>query len=289
MTTLAETTTSRRVNGAAVEATPEPVPAPPPTGAPAPPVPTDTPSPVPSERASAPAVRWDSLKVIRLLALLITGAVGVAAAVLSFSTLADLAERAGYPGDLSYLWPGIVDGTILLATMAIVVLGPHGDAQRQNRRFFWVVLTTAAVVSVGGNVVHALLPHGADLPVWLAIPIAAVAPCSLLADVHGATILGRLKAVPPRAAADVVAASTAPTIHDATAVLVKDRNPDVKAIAERSPQEIAEILRLVAAGESQRSIKRLTGIPHHRVINIVVKAAAEVRGERVEFDDDDQD
>lgn len=289
MTTLAETTTSRRVNGAAVEATPEPVPAPPPTGAPAPHAPTDTPSPVSSERASTPAVRWDSLKVIRLLALLITGAVGVAAAVLSFSTLADLAERAGYPGDLSYLWPGIVDGTILLATMAIVVLGPHGDAQRQNRRFFWVVLTTAAVVSVGGNVVHALLPHGADLPVWLAIPIAAVAPCSLLADVHGATILGRLKAVPPRAAADVVAASTAPTIHDATAVLVKDRNPDVKAIAERSPQEIAEILRLVAAGESQRSIKRLTGIPHHRVINIIVKAAAEVRGERVEFDDDDQD
>lgn len=107
-----------------------------------------------------------ALLVIRILALVITGLVGVAAAVLSFASLADLAARAGYPAELWYLWPGIVDGTILLSTMAIVVLGPHGELQRGNRRFFWLVLTIAAVVSVGGNVVHALLPHDQRLPFW---------------------------------------------------------------------------------------------------------------------------
>lgn len=222
-----------------------------------------------------------SLRVIRFLALSITGLVGLAAALLSFASLADLAARAGYPAELSYLWPGIVDGTILLATMAIVVLGPHGELQRANRRFFWLVLATAAVVSVGGNVVHALLPHDAALPVWLAIPIAAVAPLSLLADVHGATILGRLRTpnhvdVNRSQAEDRGAERSA--VHDALALLVKERNLDVKAITDLTVAEISLILARLDADESQRSILRQhPQLKHHRNLRVISESAAQFR------------
>jgi len=230
-----------------------------------------------------------ALMVIRIVALLITGLVGVAAAVLSFASLADLAARAGYPAQLSYLWPAIVDGTILLSTMAIVVLGPHGQLQRANRRFFWLVLSTAAVVSVGGNVVHALLPHDAPLPYWLAIPIAAVAPLSLLADVHGATILSRLHS--PKAMSTNMVRWGAPEERsprwDAIAALVQDRNPNQRAVAELSVSEIGDVLRRLDGGESQRSIGRDTGL-HHRTIRLIVETGAEVR-ERIESAEDTRD
>lgn len=248
--------------------------------------------------ASAPPIGWGAvhapppalgddlskaLRVIRVLALTITGLVGAAAAALSFASLADLAARAGYPAELSYLWPGIVDGTILLASMAIVVVGPHGGLQRANRRFFWLVLATAAVVSVGGNVVHALLPHGASLPYWLAVPIAMVAPLSLLGNVHTATILGRLRA-PTAALHSAAQARDASPVHDAIAMLAKERNTTVKAISERSVREIADILRADAAGVSQRALSRETGL-HHRVIRAVVEAGAQVR-DRMDIGDD---
>jgi hypothetical protein len=110
-----------------------------------------------------------------VLTLVIIGFVGTAAAVLSFASLSDLAARAGYTSELSPLWPGIVDGTILLATMAIVVLKPYGELQRGNRVFFWLVLTIAALTSVGGNFAHGVLHHAdAPLPLWLAAVSATI-------------------------------------------------------------------------------------------------------------------
>ena len=69
------------------------------------------------------------------------------------------------------------DGTIVLATMAIVALAEYPE-QRRNRRFFWVMLGSAALVSVSGNASHALLPRDAPLNPWLAAAIATVAPLS---------------------------------------------------------------------------------------------------------------
>ena len=47
-------------------------------------------------------------------------------------------------------------GTIIPATLGIVALAPYRD-QLRNRGFFWVVLGIAALVSVGGNLLHAWL------------------------------------------------------------------------------------------------------------------------------------
>ncbi|MCT7372108.1 DUF2637 domain-containing protein [Mycolicibacterium llatzerense] len=294
MTVLDDAPATAR-NGTAIHDNTEP--ATPPAAAPSPVASTTrivsaaTEAPTADQAPVAAPARWGSLEIIWLLAVVIAVLVGAAAVALSFRTLADLAARSGYPKDLSYLWPGIVDGPISMATMALFLLGTQGREQRKNRQFFWAVLATFATVSIGGNVVHALLPATAPLPAWLIIAIAAVAPCSVLAMVHGAMVLGRLRASMKAVANGIGPGAPAAvgSLHDATAVLVKHRNPDVKCIAERTEAQISEILRLIDEGESQRSIKRLTGVNHHRIIGQIARAADEVRGGHVDLGDDRDD
>ena len=80
--------------------------------------------------------------------------IGVARALILWPELVTLGARCSrWP---SWLWPLIVDGTIILATLGIVALAPYRD-QLGNRGFLWVVLGIAALVSVGGNLLHAWL------------------------------------------------------------------------------------------------------------------------------------
>lgn len=137
------------------------------------------------------ALSGRSLTIARSAAVLITVGIGIASFVLSFTALADLATRAGIPEHLAWLWPLIVDGTILQATMAVVALAGH-DGQAANRRYFWIVLSSSASVSVLGNGWHAILPSSAPLSPWLGASIAVVAPVSLLASTHGLSLLIRV-------------------------------------------------------------------------------------------------
>lgn len=136
-----------------------------------------------------------SLAFTRVAAVLITVGIGVASFVLSFAALRDLAARAGISERLAWLWPLIVDGTILQATMAVVALAGHRD-QHRSRRYFWIVLSSSAAVSVGANALHALIPASVPLSPWLAAAIAVVAPVSLLASTHGLSLLIRVGSRP---------------------------------------------------------------------------------------------
>ena len=67
--------------------------------------------------------------------------IGAARALILWPELVTLGERCSrWP---SWLWPLIIDGTIILATLGIVALAPYRD-QLRNRGFFWVVLGIAA-------------------------------------------------------------------------------------------------------------------------------------------------
>jgi hypothetical protein len=73
---------------------------------------------------------------------------GAARALILWPELVTLGERPSrWP---SWLWPLIIDGTIILATLGIVALAPYRD-QLRNRGFFWVVLGIAALVSVAAT------------------------------------------------------------------------------------------------------------------------------------------
>ncbi len=150
------------------------------------------------------------LRATLISAVVITTVIGIASFVLSFAALWDLATMAGVPRSLSWLWPVIVDGTILQATISVIALAQFED-QRSGRRFFWGVLITAALVSISANAMHAFIADAGMLHPALSAAIATVAPVSLLAATHGLGILVRVPAELPQAAAapDVAVPDTA--------------------------------------------------------------------------------
>ena len=145
----------------------------------------------PEGRAGATADVAPLVRASRAVAVAITVGIAISSFILSFAALSDLARRTGsWTGWLPYLWPGIVDGAIVLATMGILATAAYPD-QRRNRQFFWAMLAVGALVSVGGNALHAILPATAPLPTWLAFGVACVPPAGILGSTHAVQILWR--------------------------------------------------------------------------------------------------
>lgn len=130
----------------------------------------------------------------------IVGTVFIAAGAfwLSFTALADLARRSGIEAGQAWAWPLIVDGIIVVATVAVVALA----GQRRPTWYPWTLLAAGAIVSVTANAIHAIIAAESDVPSVLAASVAAVPPLVLLAITHLTVILTR----PSAAEQDVVAA-----------------------------------------------------------------------------------
>lgn len=134
-----------------------------------------------------------------------TGLLALGGFTLSFAALRDLAVRVGMPADLGWIWPLLIDGLIVEATLAVVAL-----AQRGSRAvwYAWFLLAVGAVVSVGSNGVHAMLTgHG-----WAGAAAASVPPVVLLATTH-LTVLLMAAPESPAAPAHVPATVVAPELQ----------------------------------------------------------------------------
>lgn len=112
--------------------------------------------------------------------------IAIGAFWLSFTSLADLAARSGIGAGQAWAWPSIVDGIIVVATVAVVAL-----AGQKAAWYPWALLIGGAVVSVTANALHAIVAADADVPALLAAAIAAVPPVVLLAITHLTVILTR--------------------------------------------------------------------------------------------------
>ncbi|WP_433758135.1 DUF2637 domain-containing protein [Nocardia sp. CA-135398] len=133
-------------------------------------------------------------------AVLVVVVIGVAAFVLSFAALQDLAVKAHTPERLAWLFPVIVDGTIIQATIAVLAL-----AESDDRKWFERVLIAGAAVSIGGNIAHALVSgNGIGAAV-----LAVIAPAALLIDTHGLAVLLRTRQPAP-VESDIPAPDSAP-------------------------------------------------------------------------------
>ncbi|MDJ1372591.1 DUF2637 domain-containing protein [Gulosibacter molinativorax] len=100
---------------------------------------------------------------------------------LSFTTLRDLAVLSGIPAGQAWMWPLIVDGVILEATISVVALR---DSARNARRFAWLLLGAGAGVSVAANITHAVVAADTRVPALIAALVASVPPLVLLAMTH---------------------------------------------------------------------------------------------------------
>lgn len=105
---------------------------------------------------------------------------------LSFTALTDLARRSGVEERQAWAWPLIVDGLIVVATVAVVAL----DRKRESW-YPWLLLMAGTLVSVAANALHAAVAADADLSGLLAGSVAAVPPMVLLASTHLTVVLVR--------------------------------------------------------------------------------------------------
>ncbi|TLP90500.1 DUF2637 domain-containing protein [Nesterenkonia salmonea] len=105
---------------------------------------------------------------------------------LSFNALADLAARSGIEPGQAWVWPLIVDGIIVVATVSAVAL-----AGQRAAWYPWALLAGGALVSVTANSLHAVVAADVDVPGVLAASVAAVPPVVLLAITHLTVILTR--------------------------------------------------------------------------------------------------
>ena len=174
--------------------------------------------------------------------------------VLSFAALRDLAVRVGMPADLAWLWPLLIDGMIVEATLAVVAL-----AQRGSRRavwYAWFLLAVGALVSVGSNGAHAVISgHG-----WAGAAAASVPPVVLLATTHLTVLLmaaPEASAAPAQVPAAVVAPEPQPEpgpddgggtpalvdghTNEAPAALLPPAAPDVEPAPAPTVEDTAQL------------------------------------------------
>lgn len=164
--------------------------------------------------------------------------IGAGAFWLSFTALADLAMRSGIAAGQAWIWPLLVDGLIVVATVAVVALDGHRTAW-----YPWALLIAGALVSVTANAAHALVTAEATVPGVLAATVAAVPPLVLLASTHLTVVLIRST----RMAETSTAEQSAPVLLPATSS--EDEAPHLstpEALTLVEPPETEELAASVA-------------------------------------------
>ncbi|UGT63409.1 DUF2637 domain-containing protein [Nocardia asteroides] len=208
--------------------------------------------------------RSTAMRVARWVAVLVIVTIGVAAFALSIAALKELAIMARTPRELAWLWPVIVDGTIIQATISMLVL-----ASGPERRWFLGVLVCGALVSVIGNSVHAAMA-GEHLPWWAAALVAAVAPVSLLVDTHGLGMLFRASNREPITDAVAVPEPSAVAVSEPIPAPAPVRRR--KPAARRDPAKVTRAIEMHADGKRFPEIAAALGVSTSTARNYVGKA-----------------
>ncbi|SUB55080.1 DUF2637 domain-containing protein [Nocardia brasiliensis] len=208
--------------------------------------------------------RWSAVVIITV--------IGAAAFVLSFAALRDLAILANTPKRWAWLFPVIVDGTIIQATVGALVL-----AKSRERRWFLWVLGVGALVSIAGNSLHAVAA-GRILPWWAAALVAAIAPISLLVDTHGLAVLFRA-AQQDSAPEPLVDAAPEPdpvpapvAVGSAASPAKPSVPPRRKASIRRDPRKVAQAVAMYAEGKKFAEIGRALGVSAQTAANYAKSA-----------------
>ena len=133
-----------------------------------------------------PTIRTRGARLAVVIAVAGTVLIAAGAFWLSFTALADLARRSGVDAGQAWAWPVIVDGLIVVATVAVVAL-----AGQRAAWYPWTLLAGGALISVTANALHAVVAADSDVPGVLAACVAAVPPLVLLASTHLTVVLVR--------------------------------------------------------------------------------------------------
>ncbi|MFE3078265.1 DUF2637 domain-containing protein [Nocardia tengchongensis] len=127
-----------------------------------------------------------------------------------------LAQAAGITSWLAWGAPVIVDGPLIQAAIALVVLERRekGGATIEpgQRKFFWSMLGMSELISLVGNGAHAWMSPERTITGMAAAAVAGVAPFAAMAVMHGLMILIQVLGQSGKNAAPAgIAERTAPT------------------------------------------------------------------------------
>jgi len=170
--------------------------------------------------------------------------IAVGAFWLSFTALADLAHASGIAATQAWAGPLIVDGIIVVGTVAVVAL-----AGQRSAWYPWMLLMIGAAVSVAANSIHAVVAADADVRPVLAASVAAVPPLVLLAITHLTVVLTQ------RFRLHV--SSTAETSRDLSTEVVPIRSL-VEVPEKGARRSVAALMR--QRGMSNKEIASATGV-----------------------------
>ena len=178
--------------------------------------------------------------------------IGIGAFWLSFMALADLAARSGIAPGQAWIWPLLVDGLIVVSTIAVVALDG-----RRGAWYPWALLICGALVSVAANALHAVVAADASVPAMLAATVAAVPPLVLLASTHLTVVLTRSTTALPstvQAPPELPAATEPVAVIESEAAL--DAEPEDGLVLGRRERAV----RLRGAGWSNKAIADELGV-----------------------------
>ncbi|WP_411700486.1 DUF2637 domain-containing protein [Conyzicola sp.] len=164
--------------------------------------------------------RTDGVRLAMNTAIVDTVFIAIGAFWLSFTSLTDLARRSGISSSQAWVWPLIVDGIIIVATVAAVAL-----AGSRTAWYPWMLLGGGAAISVAANATHAIVADETDIPLLLAASVASVPPLVLLAITHLTSVLMRHVS----SQAEQVA-SPALELTESTSVAVDVRQADASSL-----------------------------------------------------------
>jgi hypothetical protein len=101
--------------------------------------------------------------------------IGAAAFLLSYDALHSLALASGVRPGLARIWPGVLDGFIVVATLTVVA------AKRASRPTWypWALVVLFSAASVAFNILHAI-DQGLASAGWIAALVFAMPPVALV-------------------------------------------------------------------------------------------------------------
>lgn len=138
-----------------------------------------------SQTSDTPATTHNKF-VVGLIIFLVIG-LASGAFILSFDALHALALASAIDSAIAWLWPIIIDGFIVTATIAIFALRGRGKG---TVRYIWAMLILFAFVSVFGNSIHAVNNQNIlGVELWIASAVSAAPAVALLLASHFLVIM----------------------------------------------------------------------------------------------------
>lgn len=183
--------------------------------------------------------------------------VALAAAVLSFSALRDLAMLCGFHERLAWLLPVVVDAGAATGCLIWLGTGSAARALRFARALTWVLLAS----SVAGNaVVHYLAAYSLHPAWWLVVLVSAVAPTVLGSVTHLAVLVSREVPLPDAAGHD-----EAPDFIPA----------DIPAAPVAPSDDLLTRARALGPGAGRRTVARTLGVSDYKARTLLERLAQE--------------